>query len=791
MPSSYIEGYQQPFITTTIQTMPSQYSYLVNPPVAVPAVAEDIHEDDSNTISDGNYQDHVGEIWGAEAPQLDGCSLDTGRNTGIIFTKVGSGFTPKDDWIDPLYSAYGILMPDAGMGVTCGLVQTTADTTLRHECIVLRRGVPPVASTPTPTTCYTYLEFIAGGMFNVRLAMEYSRPVRLQFSTDTGATWNDVKQARRLSNTQDFLHMNNDCLVIKTFHDPKKNVFALKLANGITLMYKPNTSIADLTTLGGKLKLSGSNGWHAMTVFYNYHRPITVNVNKVKVGIHTNASLAFLVGSALTSDTQVVSGTGVSNDGSGNFSYSATVTKADDSGAGLGSSTPPRYTDGTLILPAYWSSTVPGGVNPSITAIMKSMICEETQVWDDGPKRIGTTSGTLYCNNYTGAYTGGAGVRACKIQASIDNNVTVYTRLTGVEGSGESGLSYQNPTAGVDFIAIPFQDKSAVMGSSTPPVVLGYEHQFDGWPLFSVVRYLCEKGNIHPNFQSTLPDTNSSLGTLLPGSGFGGGIYYPPDAPTTPPGTNGYAPYGVADNTCPYPILGRGVGDTPLYVFGREMTPWQVLQKLVSEEAYEYTDPITGFITYLPYMMYFDIFGYFHFEPYSPLLLTSQCGFTDNVEAARIAYPAISWFRFSNFTLLNSVSQMRSEITMQSIDALSNELLQAHLDMPVFVKELIGYYSNWVEGSGRWGEQSILNDLVLTAGGQASLIQRNIAAEVTFLPGLFAGQRVTVLHPYLGSSPIDFYINVMSSRYGHGTLFGDSGHQVNTTQISMRSIVNF
>jgi hypothetical protein len=767
-----------PWITAAIAAIPFEYSYLVDPPIAFPAIAEDVNEQDDGYIDTGDYKDHIGEVWGESSPYLDpnGCSLVTGRNVGITFDAIGT-FLVQDDWIDPLYSTYGILLPNQGAGATpTELRQHTADTNIRYIKFVLRRGVPPLGSTPTPSNCYVYVQFLYGSMLDYRMAFEYSRPVRLQVSYDTGTTWTDVDQGRKLPTTEAFFHLYNDCVVMQTEHDQLKGYFAVNLGNGLVLMHKaPELTLgtSPLSGIDSRLRVLTSNGYTSFTVMYNYHTDVVVK-NNFSVVPPTNASMAFLVGNALTQDFGTLSGA-VSNDGSGNFSYTATVTKPDDSGMALGSSTPPRFTDGTCVVPAYWSTTVPGGVNPTTVTHPKCMRVDEHQVWDEN-NRVGYWSGTLFVNNYTGQYNGVVGKQAIQISSGINGGSTNFVRVTGVCGSADNGNQLENPASAADIIRVPVFDKSDMMGNGQPPVVLGYEVQLDGWCIFSAVRFLTEKGNIHP---STLSLADNSA------------IYYPPGAPTTPPGTNGYAPYGPADGTCPYPILGRGVGDTPRYVFDRSMTPWQCLQKLVMEESYEYTDPMTGLIYYIPYMMYFDANGYFHFEPYHPALLSVTCGFTYNLERAIALYPATTWYPLSNFGANYSIAQMRSEITFQSVDAITNELLEAHLDMPAYTKEKIGHYSNWIEGNGRWADQGTLNDLVLTAGGQASIPSSTAMGSVPFIPNLFAGQRVSIFHPYIGASPIDFYIIQLDSSYGHGSLYGEGGTQQNTSQFVARAIANY
>lgn len=787
--------YYKPFVTAAISAQPLQYSYLVDPPLMYPAIAEDIDQQGDSYIVDGDYMDHIGEVWGESAPYLEpnGCSLTTGRNAGITFDMVGT-FTAQDDWIDPLYSNFGILLPNQTAGATPPeLVQHTTDTDMRHVRIVLRRGDPPVGSSPSDTNCYLYVQFLYGSATDYRLAFEYSRPVRLQVSYDTGATWQDVAQGRKLPKTEAFWHLYGGCVILETVHDQDKGYFAVSLGNGLVLMHKPPTvtlGVSPLLGLNSRLRIQESNGYCSFTMMYNFHSPVNVQ-NNFSVKPPTNAGLAFLVGNALTEDTQAFSGT-VTNDGSGNFSWSGNVTKTDDSGLGLGSSTPPRFSDGTAIVPAFWSSTIPGGVNPTTVTHPKVMRVDEHQEWNEN-ERIGMFSATLYVNNYTGQYNGVVGKQAITISAGIDNGVTNFPRVTGVCGSSDKGNQLDNPASAVDIIRVPVFDRSDVMGNGQPPVVLGYQVQLDGNCIYSAVRFLTEKGNIHPS-GLRLPDSASGLPDVPSSGGSGallGGIYYPPGAPTTPPGTNGYAPYGPADSVCPYPILGRGVGDTPRYIFDRGLTPWQCLQKLVMQESFEYVDPITHVSTWIPYMMYFDASGFFHFEPYHPALLSSVCGFAWDLEKAIATYPTTTWYPLEQFETDFSVAQMRSEITFQSTDALTNELLQAHLDMPAYTKEKIGHYSNWIEGSGWWAEQGTLNDLVLTAGGQASIPGTVSIGAIPYVPNLYAGQRVSIFHPYLGVSPVDFYIIQLDGSCGHASLYGEGGMQVNKATFVARSVVNF
>ncbi len=794
----------RPFIVSSIGAIPYLYYRAENWPICLPAVAEDIEQQSSNSIDSGDYHDHIGEIWGPSAPYLDpnGCSLVTGRNVGIKFDKVGT-FTATDDWYDPLYNMPGILIPNQTAGAAAAeLIQHDTDSVMKQYKMVIRRGIPPVSSSPTSSNCYLRIQFCYGSVIDYRLVFDYSRPVRLQVSYDTGATWTDITSAKKLPLSEDIFHLYNDCIPIRTKHDQDKGVFCLYLSDSLALMHKPPTVTAGVNPLAantGRIRITESNGWMSFYMAQAFHKDILVN-RKFSVPAPHNAGSAFVVGNALTDDTQNFTGT-ISNDGSGNFDVSANVSKTDDSGLGLGSSQPPRFTDVTAVVPAYWLDHIVGGVNPTTIHTPKSMRMDETETWDEN-ERTGSFSGTLYINNYTGQYNGVVGKQACNIRASIDNGTTLWDRVTGTSGASDNGIGLENPIAGINIVRVPVYDKSDMMGNGQPSVVLGYEHQFDGHCLFNVIRYLTEKGNIHPS-RLLLPDSTSGLPDVasIAGSGsLAGGIYYPPGAPTTAPGTNGYAPYGPADSVCPYPILGRGVGDSPRYVFGRSMTPWQCLQRLVMEESFEYIDPITHVSTFIPYMMYFDKLGYFHFEPYHPILLNPVCGFSSNAPLAASLYPtitvggspvAITWYPMEGFNLNSAISQVRSDITFQSVDALTNEVLQAHLDMPASAKELIGHASNWVEGSGRWGEQLTLEDLVITAGAQASIPTDVGSGDIPFLPFLHAGQRVAIMHPYTGNVPADFYITQLTSSYGHASLYGQDGKQMNRSQFFARAVVNF
>lgn len=756
-----------PYIVANIQTIPSKYKYLLSPPLALPFVAVDINDKSSGYWDNAFYQEPSGEMLGSGFPLRQATFINGHAFTGRSFTVV-SGVC-DDDWFDPQYDTRGVLMDDGSAGASYEVLADYVAPEPETLLIILNRGFPPPSSNPTKANCYTRIEFMHGSTTNYSILMAYGELFQLQYSTDNSVTWKTYQQATRLGMCQQYIRSHNQRVEIKVQPQTQDGHFAVRIGDDGWLTHVPPGLTGDKSLWlprGGKIRVLGKNGYSALCVLPYRHPAAKIGITfPLPVPAHPRSGESWLSVNALTSEPgQTITPT-VTDHGDNTLTAEVTISQ-DDAGDGEGSAEPPRFTDFTVITPAQWALAVPGASTTNTITQLASYAVSEEEVWDDN-RGILSCSGSLVVNNFNQQYNGNIGKFALNVQASVNGGSTLFNRGNYITGIGSEGFDYSNPSAGRHWITMPFQDRSIVMGSSSEePVTFGFAVNFDQWPLWSAVRYCCEFGNIHGDWLTRLPDYLTY------------GIY-------VPPGGTLDAPYGKAGEDCPYPILGRGVGNNPLYQFGPSMSPWAVLRILCQDESAQVPDGLFG-ITTARYMMGFDPDGYFRFEPFAPWNVTPVIGMTDRLNFATANFPAVQWVELSGFNVFASASQLRSEITAFGQNWLTNELLNSTLMTSPQVRETIGYRIADFEQNERWGSQDYLDYVVGGMARQASLSTVCALGSIPFQPNLHAGAVFPILHSYLGPSPVNFYATLLRSGYGHT----ESGHQSVHSQFSARRVLN-
>ena len=331
----------------------------------------------------------------------------------------------------------------------------------------------------------------------------------------------------------------------------------------------------------GNLRLYGINGSIRFCYFPLRSQPVTVSSTIDTAQYQQNAPAGFLAFNGLASLPMGQTTTyDLSSDGT-TFTWQATGTTP-DAGDGLGGADAPVLTNATLIVPAVWTQGV-DQVPDSIGAVdLPIRSVEEVQFFDDATRTL-TSSAILTVDNQYGRFTASYGNRSIQISAS--NGGPYYTRFLGIAGDGLEGIDLST-TSGLSLgrMTLPCRGSEVKMQHAA-----AQRRLYDGWCLYSAVRFECELGNVNPQFLTTIP------------------LYVPPGAVAA-------APYGPADPNCPYPVLASGTGLKPRYDFGPETSPWSVLGMLARESGE--VDPVT--LTSLPFYMGFDVSGQFRFEAFDP-----------------------------------------------------------------------------------------------------------------------------------------------------------------------------
>lgn len=742
----------------------------LSPPIVIPAVAEDFNEGSQETI-DGRYLKTRGEMHGnADFKLQDTYKTGTGGRTGKAFTVVTG--TWQDDWKSPWYDVYGLAMLDNTPNVVYDIVATSSDADVVAAEIILKREVTPAGSTTAHSAaqnyCYLELGYQSTNKVNYRIAMEFGRPIRLEYSDDAGTTWQKVAVAGDVPNTEVFLKGGDGYLHIHVKPNLDTGEMWVDLDKTVVFHHAPKgtrikkqesqTDTRSLLPQGGKIRLSGKQGTISMLYFPLRFQKLTVKKAKTTPPRATNRGADTWVtgnGTAQPAQGQKNIVTLDTTDGS---DVGVTVESSlEDAGDGLGSSTEPRLADVQILIPAQHILA-----NDGIpTTLLKTMRVQELLVWDDA-MRVVSSSAQVTANNFWGDYTGSVGQFQTAIWGSNDG-YTFWPRLWGVAGHGANGLAIQrkDPTR---LFTMPVSDLSCRM-----MVPMGQRVIFDGWALSSVVRFCLECGNCHPYL----------YGRTLP-------LYVPPEGTLE-------APYGPAGYDFDDPsgrdfILPKGSGKNPRYLFTEEWTPWGILQSLVTDLS-----DYQGF----PFYMGFDqrdnaTYGrsQFRFEPFNPFNLLISEFFSSNPEYT-------GGILMYDFQVHSSVAQMRTEVCFQGLDAATYELLQAYLPVSSawFTNEqvltAVGYRYPWVERSARFADEDFIKAAATSAAYQASLPSVIQSFTCAFVPTLFPGDLIMTFESQAYNGLFLGVVTEIHHDYGISDLSGESGMLDCVSHITARALENY
>ena len=729
----------------TLRPIPEVCGYLAAPPVSFPTLASDWNLDPDTDI-DGRYiEQNLGQAQGVMLPKLQDTYISgSGGRTGRAFTVISG--TWKDDFVDPQHDVYALLMPDSTPDVTWEVRSASITAGIEAADVVIRRGVPPANDTAARSqagyNCYLELAHNATDNTGYRLASEWGRPIRLDVTADNGASWKPAAIARTLGNLERYLAAHAGMIRLRIIPDAAQGRLSVEIGDEAVLVHARPT--LDLPA-PGYLRLYGVNGSIRFCYFPLRAQPVTVTSAINSGQFQQNAAAGFLVfnGPASVPTGQTVT-YDLSTDGA-TFTWQADGSTPD---AGDGpcrrhrcSRACERNPDRTgrldigvdLILDPIGAVDLP---------VPRSV--EETQFFDDASRTL-TSSAILAVDNQYGQFTAAYGNRSVQISAS--NGGPFYPRVRpALTGAGLSRIDLST-------------DSSLSLGRMTLPCRGGeikMQHAaaqrrlYDGWCLYSAVRFECELGNVNPQFLTTIP------------------LY-------VPPGANANAPYGPADANCPYPVLASGTGLKPRYDFGPETSPWSVLGMLARESSE--VDQVS--LDSLPFYMGFDVTGQFRFEAFDPAGLLPVM-FPSDIDASG------EGLILGDLHVYNSVAQMRSDVDFQGMDARTGELLIAHITSSDAVRKAIGFHYPWLERNSRYDDGNI-QQVAETAAHIASSAQQVIRFNAPFQPGVYAGQKIIVSERRsLGG--MKFIILEMRSRYGMRSLSGSDGHRDCNSVITARRV---
>ena len=725
----------------TLRPIPEVYSYLAAPPVSFPTLASDWNLDPDSSIVGRYVEGDKGEAQGVLAPLRQDTFINgTAGRSGRAFTVISGSW--KDDFNDPLYDVYGLLMPNSSPNVTWEVRSAGITAGIEAADVVLKRGIPPAndpaARNPTGYTCYLQLAYNGSDNTDYRLAFEWGQPIRMDYTVDNGASWKPVALARALGNLERYLATHDGILRLRISPDALRGVMRVEIGDEGMLVHARPT--ADLPG-PGYLRLYGQNGSLRFNYFPLRGQSLSVSSSIDTGRFQPNAGSAFLDfnGLALPVEGQILASS-LNSDGQ-TFRWQATAT-APDVGDGSGSANPATLANATLIVPAVWTDSVDGVPDPIGAVDLPVRIVEELQLFDDSTRTL-TSAALVTADNQDGRFAGSYGNRSVEIAASVGG--PYYPRFAGIAGASLEGIDMATiQTWG--RMGLPCRGSEIKMQHAA-----AQRRLYDGWCLFSAVRFECELGNVHPRFLQNIP------------------LYVPPSATVA-------APYGEATTDCPYPILAKGTGLSARYDFGPEMSPWSVLLLLAQESGQ--VDPVT--LVSQPYYMGFDVTKQFRFEPFNPDGLTPTIFYSD-IDPSGVGQI------MGEMHVYNSVAQMRSDIDFQGLDSRTYELLTAHLTLPASVLKAIGFHYPWLERNARY-DADYIQQMAQTAAAIASQPQQVVRFRAPFQPYVYAGQKVYVSErKSLGGTGL-FLILELRSRYGMRQSLGNDGHRESYSLITARAL---
>lgn len=622
----------------------------------------------------------------------------TAGRTGRAFTVVQG--TAKDDVKSIITDKYKILFPDSTFGATHELLDVNAVTRIMHTRVIIGKGPPPPGGASTAANTYFILELSENDSPNYRIIGEYGQPFRIEYrGPQTGGLWYPYIVCSDVPDTETYFEAHNRELVINIKPDISRGTVCFQIGNH-PVWYKhgperpiviDNPNAVPVILGREKYRFIAKNGWASLETYPLRHSNPTIKAGKKQFAPgHTGIANAQVVPNLLgdQSDNQTFSKS-VTQDADGFIQFDVNMQRP-DAGEGYGSLDPPRFSDALLIVPGLYS--IASFTNNIPDPYLRVVAYKGMQVWDD-VMRLGYTNGKLWVNNKDGYYYGMGGSNYAVNIITTNGHVT-HQQMRGIMGHGPEGIHFSERGSEL-LVQANVSDRHWVVQDCQ----LDYELVLDGFHLFSAVHELLKAGNISPLWLQFIP-------------------HY------------GYPPYNL---TGIHPILGKGTGTNPKYRFLPGTSPLSAILELIQDEGI--IDFTTG--ASIPYMLSFDVNGFPHLEAYNPKTLFPKAHFSTvpTWDFAQAIHGELSVY--------TSVEDIRTAVTVQGLDAFTNELLQDQREL-WWNYSIVGYRKAVLERGARYASQAFVKKIGDILSYVASLPSEIYRFMTIHNPHIFAGDVINI-----------------------------------------------
>ena len=738
---------KDPNIVCLLQTLAVRDHQLMTDPIVFPTVAEDMNVRASDSFS-GRYRGATKEIHGDALPKR--------QDTYISGTagRVGRAFTATGTWNDfqtDYSGVYGVIQQSNALDVAYTLLSTDTTVGIENCTMYVGRGALPAATASAYTfgadNTYLYIYLAWGSKVDFRIALEYRRPMRIDRTQDTWATYEKVAISRDLGDTERFFATHSHKLPIDVHVNRANHQLVVEFGDGKELATTPYSAADGMVDFDknylptiGKIRLSGKNGACSFEYYPKRYQAIVAKVRKnIGKADHPNAGQAVVVTNsrAKADPSQTVSFTSTPNGPV--HEIGLTVTQPDQ-GDGLGSSEPSKLVDATLIIPAQWTTVTLGSGGDSIYPRVIEL--DYWQEWDDNTNTF-TSGGHMVVENTDGLLTGLWGNRAADIWGTAGDSY--YKLLTGIAGDGPGVTSYRQDTLG--RLHIPLHDLSEKMKHP-----IGQRIILDRMCLYNAIHLVATLGGIHSDNLALLPQY-------------------------IPPGCTYDAPWGPAGDDCPYPVLPSGNGTHARLEFGPETHAWQIFQYLIQDQGKQDYYGTTS----VPFYGGFDVNGFLRVEPFDPGNLQHVVFFHE--------YDETGLAQIQSIAMNYCTAQMRSQVDFIGIDPWTNALQHYHIDQPEVTKLAIGYPSRWVERNARYSGDYLIS-AAKNGAAMSAIPQLNGTIGCSWIPYVSAGQRCLVYDSNTLGYMLDAYITRVDAKIISGDSGGQRGQRTCEAVYQIRAVAN-
>lgn len=563
----------------------------------------------------------------------------------------------------------------------------------------------PAGTTLSPNNCYTQV-FVADGVLGgVRVTIAYGQAPTLDVLSafDKGGfpIYTELARSADISDGGAYLASLSDrVLRLRFLSLPSEGAFVVGIGEGdASLVYRLN----GLVVPAGPLTVTGMNG-RARVQFLPMRfaaiGSIISNVRDNGIAI-VNQPVPQIDYAAPAGTTAVVEGE-VQLGTAYRYALTLDATPTVDS-SGLATASPIVRSVSIYFPGQSYNDTVIAEADLNVRRIREELVFNiQTLTYE--------TTHYVTCNNHDGRWTGASGYRAFSLAAGIDGDN--WQRVTGLAVGVEQSRS--DPRRETTFLVLGREHwlKRKKCGFLPP---------FDGWDVYAVIEFLCEKAGITDNWLVNLPTV----------------------------------PYGRGADT-PYYHLPEGTGALGAKFQFDPRTPiWEAMQQVARL--------VRGYLG-------FDVYGYLRFYPWSPDYLGAYMQAFDVVPDFYNGVPLLNQLK-GTFTSRVDLSDVRSDITLGSIDPYSflpvfahshNESVVTNLSDPAF----LGNQDEEIEINSLLFDPGLQNLTGTALESQASLPALSVSLEGYFQRQLLPLDVISVADGFCLGGLYPFYIESMQSELG-------------------------